>query len=57
MTDFQDTLRQFDSEAHREYFARGDRERAQFLERFPLKRWPAMKLTVSHETPASPSRI
>ncbi|PJF38508.1 MAG: ATP-binding protein, partial [Phototrophicales bacterium] len=44
MTDIQEALRQFDSEAHREYFETGDRERAQMLEHFPLERWPRMTL-------------
>jgi hypothetical protein len=44
VTDFQDTLRQFDPEAHREYFEKGDRERTQFLKHFPLERWTTITL-------------
>lgn len=44
MTEIQEALRQFDPEAHREYFETGDRERAQMLEHFPLERWQTMTL-------------
>ncbi|PJF43586.1 MAG: hypothetical protein CUN55_08375, partial [Phototrophicales bacterium] len=44
MIDIREALRQFDFEAHRQFFEISDQEHSQMLEHFPLERWQTMTL-------------